>query len=79
MKGLAIAGLAAFLAVWETIAIADGDGGIPTISRCVQGLRDTGRLGSEIVVAITTFLVIVIGAFVLWLVPHFVRSRRSSL
>jgi hypothetical protein len=77
--GLSLCGLATVCGGWEGIAIADGAGGVPTISRVVQGVRDASLAGFVFVVGL--LLAIVAGSlwFLIWLVHHWIQERRSTL
>ena len=75
--GLALAG--ALVLFYEFVAIFDGHGDVPTISRIWQGIRDWSPFLGFVMGALTILLASALVVFTAWLVRHFWRDRRSTL
>lgn len=73
--GILIALLVALGSTYEFVALLHPR--LPTISRVVQGWRDSG--GAKAVLALTLFCVTALGVFGAWLWHHFLHERRSNL
>jgi hypothetical protein len=77
--GLIVCGIAVLFGAYEFVAIADGVGGIPTISRMVQGLRDLGGLFNAISFGIAAIFVFALIRLAVWIWPHLREEERSEL
>jgi hypothetical protein len=77
--GKLLALLAALVFGYEYVAIEDGAGGVPTISRILQGLRDLGAFGEAIVFVVVVAIAAGMLIFLKWLAPHLLRGKRSEL
>ena len=71
-KAWVLMGLALGLWGYEALALVDGEGGVPTITRLVHIVRDVGPVGFILAAAL-----LVVGAVIG--VKHFLIERRSKM
>jgi hypothetical protein len=74
--GAGIAALCVVLSAYELTAILNGR--LPTISRVLQGWRDSGTKHREFI-ALVGFVGIALAVFAIWLMGHLGWEQRSDL
>jgi hypothetical protein len=77
--GLGVCAIAVLMGAYEFVGIADGAGGVPTISRLVQGLRDLGTVFTVMAYGIAAVFVTALVVLARWLWPHLTKEERSNL
>jgi hypothetical protein len=74
--GALVALFAALTATYEFVAIETP---APTISRVLQGVRDSGWPGAVLIYGVATAIVVALVGFARWVWPHLTQEKRSNL